>query len=1466
MSNVKALVAFASVCLSTLITPLAWAETAVDENQGFWLDGYADSSGLYDGLGVTHNVRHDPAGGLVTLDDPAADGAFVTELIAPASFSAWSTVRVAYTASTAGAVTVSFRDEDTGTSYPVALSPASGAWTATGPLALPAEVSRGRLVVHLAHGPVPPTVGALEVRWVPKSVLGVGITAVQGSVCAADTISYRVNTAVSFVDADRLVVYAPLPEPVDNDDPLAELAFVSATAGGLLNGGSARTIGSVTVPANAVYWDLGPRAAGETFVLTFVVRTRMGTRDDTHYEAVAYAGAANAEDASSPSTLVTLQAAPAPFLRLDVGGAFRIGGVDYADPGTVLTYAVSGGNFAQVPSRCGERYRSVVVYTGVAQVLAASGQSDIPDAAISDGGHFTAAGVADVDGSGVDVPANSVYWIVPDLNVGGRFYRSFQVTLAAGTTVDATAALRSGEQEQHADAAHHLVVGVPWSPSGVFALGDRIRGRTEISADIFDNVRYTVGYGDTVTFLPFVANGGASALEDVVMIAVVPEATTLEGVFPTSRDDVEVRFCGASDCPYPVDLEALPGWDGATGELSPAIWSDVPSPDTSVVWFKVAHLASPYFPEEGVPTSMTTELTVTIDEPTGDACPEISVRCDASFEIFGYTPQGGPTEAADTAGPAFALYEPVEVIPTVPDLSGMSLADVPGSPAAGSTVRYRVTLPNAAVGGGPTDTALDVAVTLTLPQVRVNGVLERLSFAAINTGGGTVALDGLPDKVVVRYPKVFPDEVKRIDLDLAIPRGVINGTTTSLSARVTGHDDVCGAFEVVRSEGTTVTGEPYLAVTKGVDFSVAGPGAELEYALTVRNTGDSPATGSWVVDRVPPDTTFVSAAPFPGARVLFSAATAPGLPDALSVLDPLDGARVASHFVPGAAGGDGRWLSPFGAATTWVAFAVDDPTLSPPQLRTDHTTSASFRVAVRADVANGSVVANEAAVLSNELMQSIGNRVRTTVATRPSLFLAKGCPSVVAAGEHVVYTLAFGNDSTNDDDAVVLEDVLPAGLTLAGYDVTWNAEALAAHPDADLPPLTLDGEALRFDITAGLGGPLGPLAGGVLTVDTVVDAATPSGTTIVNQATGETANEAGTFVVFDDCPTLVENADLYARAAVDNERPRSGEIATYTLVVSNEGAHEARDVTVRHHLPTGLSYVAGSARVVTTGWALAPAADPVQLSGDLIWSPSTGNGLSAAGLASGTLPGHSGDVLLTFQARVADGVAPGTALSSCVTLTTSTVEDPVYTNSACVTITTPLPDPAVQLTGPALIRPRTPLQYTLTYRNQANEDAAGVYLVAALPDGPTPANGTVDLTYLGNVVRHGETLWFRSATLGDVDVAFDPADPAAGGWTQDAAALESVTHVAVVVGALPAYEGPYSVQLQLLAEDPVTGLGPQAGAHLTACARIGSATPDDDPTNNGACHEARTPGVDVAASALCSPSGALPGVPPGGIV
>jgi len=1447
----------AAAC-TLLASSAARAETVVDENQGYWLDGYGDSSGLYSGtLGLATNTRHDPAGGLVTLDDPAQDGVFVSELIAPASFSAWTTVRVNYTASAAGAVTVAFRDEDGGTEYPVALSPVGGAWTASGALGVPASVERGRLVVRLAHGAIPPTVSAVEVRWTPKSVVGVGITAVQSSVCAADTITYRVGTAVSFVDADRLVVYAPMPEAIDNADPLAEPAYVSATSGGRLNGGTPLTLGAVTVPANAVYWDLGGKSAGETFILSFVVRTRMGTTDGTTYEATAFAGANNAEPVAAGAVTTVLESRPSPFLNKSVGGAYRINGSDYADPGTALTFNVSGGNYAQTPSRCGETYRNAVVFDDVSEVLAAIGAAAILDEDISDGGHFTATPIPNVAGSGVDVPANSVYWLVGDVPVSGRFNRSYQVTVTSGTSVTTDAWLRSGEHTEQAHAGHLLKIGIPWNPTGSFALGDRVRGTTQINASPTDNRYKTVGYGDTITFLPYVRNGGASSLEDVVMIAAVPPGTSFESAYAPSG--VTVRYCDAADCPPPVDLESLPGWNGATGVLDPAVWSDTPTPDTAVVWYRVAHLASPFFPESGVPTAATTELTVTVDQPTAE-CPEITVRCDATFEIFGYTPQNGSRVDNDTSGPALTLYEPVEVIPTVPDLSGTAIIDIPGSPASGETVRYRITLPNASSGGGPTDTALDVVATLTLPSVSVNGVVTRLPFADIATDGGTVALDGLPDRVVVRYPKIFPNQTRTIDLTLAVPRGILNETNTSLAVRVESSDDVCGDFVATENETTKILGEPYLAVTKQVDFSVAGPGTELAYALTVRNAGNSPATGSWVVDRVPTGTSFVDAGAFGAGSVWFSAA--PSLPEALSALSPLSGAQIANAFVKGALV-DGRWTSPFGAATTWVAFSVDDPALSPPQLVTDSSVSGDFRVAIAGDAINGAVVTNEAAVLSDELLQSIGNRVRTTIATRPSLVLDKTCPAVAAAGERFSFEIAYVNDSTNDDTSVLIADALPDGVTLVGYTHTFNA---AVPGGAGVPALVADGQALSWDVTAAIGGPLGPRGGGVFTVEVVADGTVPSGTTVINQATGETANEAGTFVVFDSCPTLIENADLYARAAVDNARPRSGEVATFTLFVSNEGAHLADAVTVSNALPAGLTYVPGSARVVTGGYQLAPAMDPAIVAGSLIWSPATGNGITASGGTSGVVPGHSGDVLLTFQARVDAGVAPGTSLESCVHLSTTTTEDPVYSNDACVTVTTPLPDPAIQISGASLIRPRTTVSYTVTYGNQANEDATGVYFVVTLPDGPTPSNGAVDLTYLGATAPRGEALWFASATAGDPGVTFDPASPASDGWTQTPSALASVTHVAVVVGDLPAYDGPYSVGLQLLAVDPTTDLGPQAGARIRTCTTIASATPDDDPSNNDACHDARTPGVDVAASAICDPSGALPGAAPGAIV
>ncbi len=1468
--------------LGALALVLGWSGTAgavatADDNAGTWIDPYTDVTGLAPvASGLTDaSIALDGAAGLLTLAAGETSGTFATTVIDPASSSGWGKVYLDATFATQGDITAQVLDAQGGVLQTLALAPSDTAgYTLMAPITAAAADAPIRVSVTLTKvGAIAPTVSALEVTWTPLTVLAVTLAPQQPTACSAATMTFRVGVSASFVDAKDVVVVAPLPTPGANDTAQdTSVSFVSATQGGQVTGAAPLTVHGVTVPANSVYWDLGTRHAGETFGLFFTVRTNQGLLDQMTYTSSAQAFASNGAPASAPEATVTISSTPGPYLDKEPSvGAYRIAGQWYAEAGTVLGYRLAGWNYRTAGQQCGEELFQAIVFDDVSDLVGkidpayGTGGFDV-----AQGGQYTASGFTQ---GCVTVPPHSVWWDLSSLTVGEHFSLDYTVsllpTLADGTTVDNQAWLRSSRPSQCGDQAQDgalVTIGIPDDPHGNFAKGDEIRGTVGITAGN-DNAEKTVTYGDVFSWYLRTSNDGASALDDLVMLDRIPDAVSFLSASLPGAVTGEVYYHTGDG----ADWTDAPDFDPATGALTGGWTTTAPADPSTVRWvaFRVDHIASRYFPEAGVDSAATGKITVQVNPPA-QACDEFAVTNRGLFHVYSYTPLGAAApQMIDGGGISVTNDEVVNVAPRRPDLSHSTLSDSPTDVRVGESVTYHLFVNNMTTAQNPIDPAYDVEATIHLPTVDVNGVPTILQPSALNPGtGGSVDYSQAASGVVrISYASLPPGASRHVVMTLPVPRGVLDGASFNLGVDLTANDDDCGSVSAHLAQTTTTFGSPYLQVSKSTDLSVGAPDTEVHMTLRYVNTGRTPSRKTWLVDAILPGWQLVDAAApvFPSTptdvfgEVWFS--DDPALPAYLSMGYTWSDAVIHAHFQPGTLdAATGRVAPPAGMDPQWVAFLVDDPTLAPAQLATDTLRSVDMTLRV-VSTTPGEVLFNRAGITAQSVPQSIGNKVRFTVSADPSLKLDKTGPEVAPAESTVTYQVAFYNDSTNHDSNVVITDTLPAELDLATVTTswTWNAAALANDPNRPAPAIDVNGDQVTVSIAS-----LDSLEGGTLTITATVLAGTTSGTLITNQVAGSAENDAGVVTsVFDTWTTLVQNADLYTRKLADTADPRATETVTYRLVLSNEGAWPADDVVLTDTLPAGMTYVANSATVLTSGWSVQGGSpEPVVSGQTLTWSVAWGNALTHAGDAPGVFPGHSGDVVISFVARVDAGTPPGTPLENTATATTPTGQDPDYPDTGTVTVTTPLPDLYVDKTGPPLVQPGTVVTYTTTYGNDSKEPAPGACLIERLPDGPTATDGQPDVQFVSALASHGETLSFHTVALDQAPPSCD--DP---GWLDATqAAGQTVTYVKIDAGDLGAFDGPYEVLIDLAIEDP-TGLPLLAGTQFEGCVSIAmtaaGAPADDDPTNNEACVLSRTPGVDVALDLTSDPQGAFPGALPG---
>jgi uncharacterized repeat protein (TIGR01451 family) len=250
-------------------------------------------------------------------------------------------------------------------------------------------------------------------------------------------------------------------------------------------------------------------------------------------------------------------------------------------------------------------------------------------------------------------------------------------------------------------------------------------------------------------------------------------------------------------------------------------------------------------------------------------------------------------------------------------------------------------------------------------------------------------------------------------------------------------------------------------------------GETLRYTITVRNVGTENATNVYITDDVPGNTSYVA-----GSTTLNGVAVA-------------DGANGGSPLIDGI-----------------LVNAPEDPT--PGNMNAgvaDNTATIVFDVLVYPDVPDGTIISNQAFVTAAD--QGIGDvpsdDPRTPVADDPTRDVVGSYPLLFAPK---AAALTIYNNGTVPATMVELFDNVPNDVTYVAGSTTLDGNPVA------------DGAGGAFPLEARLD--IGVLAEGAsVTVqfDMLVNAATPPGTLIVNQASVYTAEVPTTLTDGDGNPS-----------------------------------------------------------------------------------------------------------------------------------------------------------------------------------------------------------------------------------------------------------------------------------------------------------------------------------------------------------
>lgn len=1499
---------------------VSYASYLQNDNQGYFqIDFNGNGQGFAPVGPLRAGVVHDSIAGIIKRDSASTTGYFYTSDITPNSFSDWTKVQIqggynnlndikvsAYTCGSSPAPISAVQNVAINSSGEVDLAPLSNA----------DQCIRLRIDFD-SNGSIIPSITDLKIRWSPLPVFLISESA-QATAQVGETINYSISYSVSYVDDAGVVLWDELPTVanggVTNFDPSYSQTltptFVEASNGGLYTS-SAITVNGISIPANSVYWNLGNVTAGQTGTLSYKLGTSNGWQNgikiNNFVKIDSLAGDIKISDsdivtAGNQPLVTTLTSSPSPTISKTASGVIDLGGVKYVYSGgsytPVITYTISKSQTANSNSAAPVG-RETIFNPHYEDDLTDIWNKLISSCSVSD----PSTRISINDGGVLDSGTKKITWpTASNIAPGADYTVTYTVdyTGCTDSTVFNNTATLYGSNTSPISDGESVKIGLDTTPVGVFAKGDTVYGSTQITSGQDDN------------FGPAAINNGVQSANDVFdynLFARNPSTVRLGNIIMVDKIDPGLEFIsmslpsGASTTLWynvngsstsantPEDFNTATGVFGSTWTTTP------PSNPADVVWVaaQTECLNSNIFPVpvgqgcEGVANSINVPVKVKI-KPDADVCRAYDLTNISNFFAFSAATNisNNDADVAVLASPlSYSDTELTHVGPTLATFSnGGFIVSGPDTIDAGSNASYVI---NATNKGN--DTAQNVVVTINIPQVNVNGVLTNLTY--VNALGGVVDTSSLPNSVSINLANIPSGQSKSVTLTLGVPNGVLNANTYQVSASIeAGDDNNCAPINSSSNKTTSVVSRPKISIYKERDESVITTSAAVHYKINYNNIGSSPTTETYIIDRIPDYTVFDKAYTTGtdangntftcnGCTVLFSQSV-PVLPPGVSPFSAFTVPMINSNFTLGIEGPAGVWTSPFGVGTSWVAYRLDDPALSTVLNPTGDMGAVGLTVINDDDQGgpgtagspSGTILRNQAAIFSSELLQAIGNQVTTTILPDPGLKLHKTSDKdQLVAGETFNWNIDYANDSGNDDTSVIIKDTLPIGVNLLGVYHTWNNKAITngASPSGELD---LSGNSnvtmatntngtvdVTVNITNLRAGDLKNLEGGRVRFNVSVLPSITSGTTLVNNAEGCYSNPAAAYCITDEDPVTVINPDLYIAKSVDKTDPLPGEYLLYTLVVANRGAHFATDVFIKDTLPAGVCYSPGTTAVITpTGWSLPePVVTGTCLAGQTLTWTNVITGPSTT--TPGYMPGNSGDVYIRYATQLDATLPPGVSLTNGASIGTPLTEDTVYQNQDSQTVQTPYPDPYILKSATPIVDPGENITYTLRYGNAARIAGSGIYFVDSLPD--IDGDGDADVDFLNIAGANGETFYYHAGPIATTSPSFDFNNPLSNGWASTSSLVSPVGYVAVSVGNVAANAGPFTVTMTTKAKDPVANINLAPGTVLVNTATIYASGTDATSTNNTSRATTTVPSLDLAVEKTADIAGSFPGTTPG---
>ena len=469
--------------------------------------------------------------------------------------------------------------------------------------------------------------------------------------------------------------------------------------------------------------------------------------------------------------------------------------------------------------------------------------------------------------------------------------------------------------------------------------------------------------------------------------------------------------------------------------------------------------------------------------------------------------------------------------------------------------------------------------------------------------GGTLILDSVPHVITmdgelsVTLPILAPGTVMNIMFDVRARVDAV-GETVLNTAFLQGGTGGIGEDNIYSEEiEVDIIGEPDLVTTKSVEDAdgngYAAPGGVLNYTITIENTGNATARGTFVRDNMAEMIDYIYA---PGALATFT----------------LDN--------------DGT-VTTLPMSSLMTGFTI-------PEIAAGATVTITFSVTVRNDLPEG------VTELRNKVVVNDNGSSTTIVTGRSGVAVTKtASATTVAVGDAITYTITVENTGNVAFAGLVVTDTLPTGLVnqrnlnlptgvlggFSGNTLTATIANLAVGATVEI--------TFVATVAADMYGET--ITNTAIVRDSDGDELDRDGEDVeVEEPTGQPAVEI-TKTASNQPPT--GQSAIEVRKTVSNPTPAPGSQVTYTIRVTNNGDATLRNFFAQVVLPAGLTNpqnlthgLASSSIVTATIVEPVAVGAYVEISFDVTVSGSVGQGIvSTAIVRDGATELGRGSVTVT---------------------------------------------------------------------------------------------------------------------------------------------------------------------------------------------------------------------------------------------